>query len=182
MGIHPSRKKLKSLAYVFFLIWAFFSIGPGLIFGNSIFGNADQSYDKWVMGVPSLWAYQIIWWVVGVFLIWFLANKMDLSTLPKNHFKWWWTLVSRWCWGKRKLYWQNGRRVRLAFNSYRNGCSNCNPLSLCIMIKNTKKMSILLIFSYSVSKYEIEKMLEWWTTNKINKCLIIAINTLPMFN
>ena len=84
MGIHPSRKKIKSLAYVFFLIWAFFSIGPGLIFGNSIFGNADQSYDKWVMGVPSLWAYQIIWWVVGVFLIWFLANKMDLSTLPKK--------------------------------------------------------------------------------------------------
>ena len=36
------------------------------------------------MGVPSLWAYKIIWWVVGVFLIWFLANKMDLSTLPKK--------------------------------------------------------------------------------------------------
>ncbi len=84
MGIHPSRKKIKSLAYVFFLIWAFFSIGPGLIFGNLIFGSADQSYDNWVMGVPSLWAYQIIWWVAGIFLIWFLANKMDLSTLPKK--------------------------------------------------------------------------------------------------
>ena len=84
MGIHPSRKKIKSLAYVLFLIWAFFSIGPGLIFGNLIFGSADQAYDKWVMGIPSLWAYQIIWWAAGVLLIWFMANKLDLSTLPKK--------------------------------------------------------------------------------------------------
>jgi len=66
------------------LIWAFFSIGPGLIFGNLIFGSADLSYSKWVMGIPSLWAYQIIWWAAGVLLIWFMANKMDLSTLPKK--------------------------------------------------------------------------------------------------
>ena len=84
MGIHPSRKKIKSFAYVLFLIWAFFSIGPGLIFGNLIFGSADLSYDKWVMGIHSLWAYQIIWWAAGVLLIWFMANKMDLSTLPKK--------------------------------------------------------------------------------------------------
>ena len=84
MGIHPSRKKIKSLAYVLFLIWAFFSIGPGLIFGNLIFGSADLSYDKWIMGIPSLWAYQIIWWAAGVLLIWFMANKLDLSTLPKK--------------------------------------------------------------------------------------------------
>ena len=84
MGIHPSRKKIKSLAYVLFLIWAFFSIGPGLIFGNLIFGSADQTYDKWIMGIPSLWAYQIIWWTAGILLIWFMANKLDLSTLPKK--------------------------------------------------------------------------------------------------
>jgi Na+/proline symporter len=84
MGIHPSRKKIKSLAYVLFLLWAFFSIGPGLIFGNLIFGSSDLDYSSWTMGIPSLWAYQIIWWAAGVFLIWFLANKMDLSTLPKK--------------------------------------------------------------------------------------------------
>ena len=84
MGIHPTRKKIKSLAYVLFLLWAFFSIGPGLIFGNLIFGSADLSYDNWIMGIPSLWAYQIIWWAIGVLLIWFMANKLDLSTLPKK--------------------------------------------------------------------------------------------------
>jgi hypothetical protein len=84
MGIHPSRVKIKSLSYVLFLIWTFFSIGPGLIFGNFLFGIAGDGFDQWTMGLPSLWAYQIIWWAVGVLLIWFLANKMDLSTLPKK--------------------------------------------------------------------------------------------------
>jgi len=84
MGIHPSRVKIKSLAYVLFLIWTFFSIGPGLIFGNFLFGIAGNGFNQWTMGLPSLWAYQIIWWAIGVLLIWFLANKMDLSTLPKK--------------------------------------------------------------------------------------------------
>jgi len=84
MGIHPSRVKVKSLAYVLFLIWIFFSIGPGIIFGNMIFGIAGDSFNSWTMGLPSLWVYQIIWWAMGVLLIWFLANKMDLSTLPKK--------------------------------------------------------------------------------------------------
>ena len=68
----------------FFYFGLFFSIGPGLIFGNLIFGSSDLDYNRWTMGIPSLWAYQIIWWAAGVFLIWFLANKMDLSTLPKK--------------------------------------------------------------------------------------------------
>ena len=84
MGIHPSRVKIKSLAYVLFLIWTFFSIGPGLIFGNFLFGIAGDGFDQWTMGLPSLWVYQIIWWAIGILLIWFLANKMDLSTLPKK--------------------------------------------------------------------------------------------------
>jgi len=49
-----------------------------------IFGIAGDSFNSWTMGLPSLWVYQIIWWAMGVLLIWFLANKMDLSTLPKK--------------------------------------------------------------------------------------------------
>ena len=51
MGIHPSRKKIKSLAYVLFLIWAFFSIGPGLIFGNLILEVLT------CLMINGLWAY-----------------------------------------------------------------------------------------------------------------------------
>ena len=84
MGIHPSRKKIRALAYVLILLWSFFAIGPGLIFGNSLLGNPNADYSEWFTGLPSLWVYLIISWVTGVLLIWFMANKMDLSTLPKK--------------------------------------------------------------------------------------------------
>ena len=83
MGIHPSKSKIRSFAYVIVLIWIFFAIGPGLIIGNDIFGSPGSGYESWIMKVPSIWGYQLIWWLVGIGLIWFLAKKMDLSTLPK---------------------------------------------------------------------------------------------------
>jgi len=83
MGLHPSRRKIRSFAYVIVLIWLFCAIGPGLILGNDIFGAPGNGYESWILRMPSIWGYQLIWWVVGIGLIWFLAKKMDLSTLPK---------------------------------------------------------------------------------------------------
>jgi SSS family solute:Na+ symporter len=84
MGLHPSRTKLKSFAYVLALIWLFFGIGPGQILGNSFFGEPGAGYELWVLKIPSIWGYQLIWWLFGIGLIWFLASKMDLSTLPNK--------------------------------------------------------------------------------------------------
>ena len=84
MGLHPSRGKIRSFAYVIVLIWLFFAIGPGLILGNDIFGSPGNGYESWILKIPSIWGYQLIWWLLGIGLIWFLANKMDLSTLPKK--------------------------------------------------------------------------------------------------
>ena len=83
MGIHPGRGKIRSFAYVIVLIWLFCAIGPGLILGNDIFGSPGSGYENWTLKIPSLWGYQLIWWLLGIGLIWFLAKKMDLSTLPK---------------------------------------------------------------------------------------------------
>ena len=63
------------------MIW-FFAIGPGLVIGNDIFGMPNAGYDGWYMKIPSLWGYQLICWIIGIGLLWFLANKMDHSTLP----------------------------------------------------------------------------------------------------
>ena len=87
MGLHPSKSKIRSFAYVVVLIWIFFAIGPGLIIGNDIFGSPGNGYESWVMKIPSIWGYQLIWWFIGIGLIWFLAKKMDLSTLPKQPIK-----------------------------------------------------------------------------------------------
>ena len=84
MGLHPSRRKIRSFAYVLVLIWLFFGIGPGLVLGNDIFGNPGGGYEAWILKIPSIWGYLLIWWFAGIGLVWFLANKMDLSTLPKK--------------------------------------------------------------------------------------------------
>jgi uncharacterized protein YggT (Ycf19 family) len=34
--------------------------------------------------MPSIWAWQILWWVLGCFMMWFLAYKMELSTVPEK--------------------------------------------------------------------------------------------------
>jgi|TARA_X000000368_G_scaffold8002_1_gene6212 hypothetical protein len=84
MGLHPSRTKLRSFAYVIALIWLFFGVGPGQVLGNNFFGAPDGGYESWILNIPSLWGYQLIWWFFGIGLIWFLASKMDLSTLPNK--------------------------------------------------------------------------------------------------
>ena len=84
MGLHPSRTKLRSFAYVITLIWLFFGVGPGQVLGNNFFGEPGAGYEAWILKIPSIWGYQLIWWFLGIGLIWFLANKMDLSTLPNK--------------------------------------------------------------------------------------------------
>jgi len=83
-GLHPSKNKIRSFAYVISLIWLFCAIGPGLVIGNDMFGNPGNGYQSWVLKIPSIWGYQLIWWFLGIGLIWFLGKKMDLSTLPKK--------------------------------------------------------------------------------------------------
>ena len=62
----------------------FFGIGPGAVIGNDIFGAPDAGIDGWMFGMPSIWAWQILWWGLGVFMMWFLAYKMEMSTLPER--------------------------------------------------------------------------------------------------
>ena len=84
MGLHPSRTKFRSFAYVIALIWLFFGVGPGQVLGNNFFGEPGAGYEAWILKIPSIWGYQLIWWFFGIGLIWFLSNKMDLSTLPNK--------------------------------------------------------------------------------------------------
>ena len=69
MGLHPSRTKLRSFAYVIALIWLFFGAGPGQVLGNSFFGEPSAGYEEWILKIPSLWGYQLIWWFFGIGLI-----------------------------------------------------------------------------------------------------------------
>jgi len=70
----------KPVAGVMVMVWMFFAIGPGSLLGNIIFGQPNTGYESWIFGMPSIWAWQILWWLLGIGMIWFLANKMHMST------------------------------------------------------------------------------------------------------
>jgi len=82
-GLAPEKKKLVPLAWIIVLVWFFFAQGPGAVVGNTIFGSPlDKA--SWTFGMPSIWAWQILWWALGVGMMWFLAYKMQMSTIPSK--------------------------------------------------------------------------------------------------
>ena len=62
----------------------FFAIGPGAVRGNDLFGAPGAGMAAWKLGIPSLCAWQIIGWALGVFVIGWLACKMAFSTAPRK--------------------------------------------------------------------------------------------------
>ena len=78
----PARKKrLVPLACASTLTWFMLAIGPGAVIGNTIFGDPNDA-QTWLFGIPSIWAWQILWWALGVLMMWMLAYKMQMSTVP----------------------------------------------------------------------------------------------------
>lgn len=75
------RQSLKPIAWIITLVWFCFAIGPGAVIGNTIFGDPNDA-NTWIFGMPSIWAWQLLWWAIGIFMMWFLAYKMGMSTVP----------------------------------------------------------------------------------------------------
>jgi hypothetical protein len=61
------------------LIWAFFAVGPGAILGNTFFSQPIFTQGPTALGLPSLWVWQILFWLIGVPLVWWLANRAQLG-------------------------------------------------------------------------------------------------------
>jgi len=71
------------LVIILLFIWIFFSIGPGAIIGNDIFGLPNDK-STWIFKIPSIWAWQIFFWIFGVFILWLMAYKIKMSMEPHN--------------------------------------------------------------------------------------------------
>jgi Na+/proline symporter len=52
-------------------LWYIFAIGPACILGNNAFSIA---------GFPPLWSWQILWWIIGIVMMWALCFKAEMST------------------------------------------------------------------------------------------------------
>lgn len=77
--IDEEARGLVPVAWIFTIAWFLFALGPGAVIGNSIFGGPDQPVQGWNFSVPSIWAWQIFMWALGVALIWFLATRLGVS-------------------------------------------------------------------------------------------------------
>jgi hypothetical protein len=79
----PEKRKLAPAAWIVTLAWFFFAIGPGAVIGNWIFGDPTDP-TSWIFGMPSIWAWQILFWALGVGMMFFLAYTMQMSTVPET--------------------------------------------------------------------------------------------------
>jgi SSS family solute:Na+ symporter len=80
-SLSPEKRGLIPVAWIVTLVWFFFGIGPGAVIGNWVFGDPTNA-ETWTFGMPSIWAWQLLWWLLGVGMMWLLAYKMELSTIP----------------------------------------------------------------------------------------------------
>lgn len=51
-------------------VWFIFAIGPGMALGNNFISFAS---------LPPVWAWQIVWWMLGLVMMWALAFKAGLA-------------------------------------------------------------------------------------------------------
>ena len=81
-SLSEEKRGMVPIAWTVTLLWFFFGIGPGAVIGNTLFGDPNSPATWWVFGMPSIWVWQIIWWALGVGMMWFLAYKMEMSIVP----------------------------------------------------------------------------------------------------
>ena len=70
------KKKWKVPVWIFVIVWFLFAIGPFAVLGN----ETDPA--AWSFGIPTLWVWQIVWWLLGCVMMYLLAFKLEMSTVP----------------------------------------------------------------------------------------------------
>lgn len=71
-----SSPELRNFAWAATLVWGFLAVGPGLVLG----GAAFLSDGHWILDFPSLWAWSLLFWLLGVGLVWFLSYRMEMAS------------------------------------------------------------------------------------------------------
>jgi SSS family solute:Na+ symporter len=59
-------------------IWFVFAIGPACLLGNEAFSFC---------GFPALWSWQIVWWILGIIMMWALCFKAEMSTTNEDQIR-----------------------------------------------------------------------------------------------
>ncbi|MBK5944212.1 sodium:solute symporter family protein [Halorhodospira sp. 9621] len=81
----PAEKRhLIPIAFTIVIGWWIFAFGPGALLGNWVFGDPTNPDTWWFFGLPSIWVWQLLWWVIGIYMMWFTCYKCEMSTVPEK--------------------------------------------------------------------------------------------------
>ena len=84
-GLPRDKRYLVGPTWIAIIIWMIFAFSPILLLDTSIFELAmDFGAPAWLMSLPFIWGWQILWWILGMLLLWFLAHKMELAYCAFN--------------------------------------------------------------------------------------------------
>jgi SSS family solute:Na+ symporter len=66
------------------LLWSFLAYGPGAILGNTFFSHPIFTSSEVALGIPSLWVWQILFWLLGVILVWWMAFRIGFGRTSED--------------------------------------------------------------------------------------------------
>ncbi len=78
-GVPVAKRKYIPLAIGLTLFWFLIGFGPFATIGNTLFSDPNNPATWTPFGLPSIWVWQLIFLVYGIFIMWFLAFFMELS-------------------------------------------------------------------------------------------------------
>ena len=83
-GLPRDKRGYRIPAIIMLCVWLIFALGPGAHLGNFIFGTGGDLSTWLIPGLPSIWLWQILWWLMGLWLLWFLAVKMEFAIFRRD--------------------------------------------------------------------------------------------------
>ena len=84
-GLPRDKRYLIGPTWIAIITWMIFAFSPVLLLDTSILELAmDFGAPAWLLSLPFIWSWQLLWWILGMLLLWFLANKMELAYCAFN--------------------------------------------------------------------------------------------------
>jgi SSS family solute:Na+ symporter len=78
-GLTDDQKKWVTPAWILTVIWFLVGFGPFATIGNTLFSDPNTPSTWSPFGLPSLWIWQLLMLIFGIFVMWMLAFKVGLS-------------------------------------------------------------------------------------------------------
>ena len=69
----------RGLFWALMLVWTFLAYGPGAVLGNTFFSHPIFTTAEAALGIPSLWVWQTLFWLLGVVLVWWMAFRVGFG-------------------------------------------------------------------------------------------------------